>query len=352
MIYIVGMKMLFTNSLRKPAVLLLLLVWQMQAQAQTGPTIQPLPSTSKASLRGLSVVSDNIVWVSGSGGTVGRSADGGKNWKWMQVKGFEKTDFRDIEAFNEKTAVIMGIAEPAYILRTEDGGENWKVVYKNETPGMFLDAMDFLNGNTGTVVGDPINGKLFVAETNDGGRTWRDLPEDSRPVADSGEAFFAASGTNIKMLKENKAVLVTGGLSSHLVRGRKKTLLPLLQGKESTGANSVAVRMKNGDVKLMAVAGGDFSNDTLVLNNFFYSRNGGKTWKAPQTKPKGYRSCVAFINKGNWIACGTSGVDISFDGCKNWQLISPQGYHVVQKAKKGNAVFLAGGNGRIAKLQW
>ena len=60
------------------------------------------------------MVSDKIVWVSGTGGTVGRSTDGGDSWTWMTVKGFEKMDFRDIEAFDEKTAIIMGIADPAY----------------------------------------------------------------------------------------------------------------------------------------------------------------------------------------------------------------------------------------------
>jgi photosystem II stability/assembly factor-like uncharacterized protein len=86
------------------------------------PHVEILTSGTKTSLRGLSVVNDNVVWVSGSNGTVGRSNNGGKNWNWFTVKGFEKTEFRDIEAFDASTAVIMGIAEPAHILKTTDGG--------------------------------------------------------------------------------------------------------------------------------------------------------------------------------------------------------------------------------------
>ena len=126
-----------------------------------------------SSFRGLSVVNDNLLWVSGSNGTVGRSNDAGKSWKWMTVKGFEKTDFRDIEAFDEKTAVIMAVDTPAYILRTNDGGENWKVVYKNDDKGMFLDAMDFYNEQEGIVVGDPMNGRFFIATTSDSGKNWK-----------------------------------------------------------------------------------------------------------------------------------------------------------------------------------
>src|SRR6187399_1519908 len=89
-------------------------------------TVKLLTSGTKTSMRGLSVVDDKTVWVSGSKGTVGRSLDGGQTWKWVTVKGFEKTDFRDIEAFDKTSAVIMGIAEPAYILKTIDGGEHWQ----------------------------------------------------------------------------------------------------------------------------------------------------------------------------------------------------------------------------------
>ena len=118
------------------------------AVAQT-PEVVMLTSGTKTSLRGLSVVNESVIWVSGSNGTVGRSANGGKTWKWMVVKGFEKTDFRDVEAFDGSNAIIMGVDSPAYILKTTDGGESWKVVYENKTKGMFLDAMDFVSGAEG-----------------------------------------------------------------------------------------------------------------------------------------------------------------------------------------------------------
>ena len=64
----------------------------------------------------ISVVNDQIVWVSGSEGTVGLSTNGGTSWKWIRVPRYEKSDFRDIEAFSDREAVIMGITEPAVIL--------------------------------------------------------------------------------------------------------------------------------------------------------------------------------------------------------------------------------------------
>ncbi len=139
--------------------------------------IQILTDSVHASLRGLSVVDDKIIWVSGSKGTVGISIDGGNSWKWMTVKSFEKTDFRDIEAFSNTKAIIMGTGEPSYILRTTTGGESWEVVFENKTKGMFLDAMTFWNDQSGIVIGDPINNRFFIGRTFDGVKTWRTIPE-------------------------------------------------------------------------------------------------------------------------------------------------------------------------------
>lgn len=312
-----------------------------------GQQIQLLTSGTKASFRGLSVVNDNVLWVSGSNGTVGRSTDAGKTWQWQTVKGFEKTEFRDIEAFDSSTALIMAIAEPAYILRTKDGGQNWQIVYENKNKGMFLDAMDFYNRKHGMVVGDPIDGNFFIAKTEDGGKTWNELSAYHRPTADSGEACFASSGTNIRMKGTHDFVLVSGGISTHVfLNWQKKVKLPLLQGKESTGANSIAIHKR----KIMIV-GGDFNTKDSTYGNFLFSKNAGKKFRTAVNGPTGYRSCVEYLYKNSWITCGLNGVDITNDDGLNFRKISTDGYHVVRKAKKGKRVYLAGGAGRLAVVE-
>ena len=312
-------------------------------QAQT---VKLLNSGSKASLRGLSVVSDDVVWVSGSAGSVGRSIDGGETWTWVTVKGFEKADFRDIEAFDKNTAIIMGIADPAFILKTTDGGQNWKVVFKDTTKGMFLDAMEFWNEQSGIVIGDPIGDKIFIGRTFDSGETWRGIPAENNPTADKGEAFFASSGTNVRKLSKSEAVFVSGGLRARLFIRDKKIDLPILQGKESTGSNSIAVKNK----KCLIVVGGDFSAKDDTTKNCVITTDGGETFSEPVVGPHGYRSCVEYLGKKNWISCGLNGVDYSTDEGQNWSWISKEGFHAVRKAKKGKAVYFSGGGGRIGKL--
>lgn len=343
------------NYRRNGFFLLCVFLFMNWAHAQNrSPSIEMLTSGTNTSLRGLSVVNDNVVWVSGSNGTVGRTTNGGKNWKWITVKGFEKNEFRDIEAFDAATAVIMAIGEPAYILKTSDGGESWRVVYENKSKGMFLDAMEFWNEQSGIAIGDPIDGRFFIVRTFDGGSAWKEIPFQNRPTADTGEACFAASGTNLRALDRDEAVFVSGGTKSRMFTRNSKILLPIIQGTESTGANSISVyddnKRKGG--RRMIVVGGDFKTDSSSNRNCFLTSNHGKTWYAPKVPPHGYRSCVEFLAKENILTCGPNGVDYSSDSGKTFDWISHEGFHVCRIAKYGPSIYLAGNNGRVAKLVW
>ena len=324
------------------------------SQRKKIPKVEIIHSGVNTSLRGLSVVSNNIIWVSGSNGIVGKSTNGGKNWKWMTVKGFEKNDFRDIEAFDASTAIIMGISDPAYILKTENGGDTWKIVFENKTKGMFLDAMDFRDQHNGMVVGDPVDGKFFIAKTSDGGNSWEQLPDEQRPAAAAGEAFFASSGTNIRYLSDGSLVFVSGGKNSRIFYNMIPFETGMTKGKETAGAFSLAVfdNHKKTKANKLLIVGGDYANDSLKDNNCFVSNTGGKSWFAPKKAPDGYRSCVEFLNKETLVTCGPTGVDYSFDGGKNWYEISKEGFHACRFARFGNQVYLSGSNGKIGKLVW
>ncbi len=310
--------------------------------------IKILTNQSKISLRGLSVVNDNIIWASGSNGHVTKSIDGGKHFDWLTVKGYEKKDFRDVEAFDANTALIMAVDSPGIILKTKDGGKSWKEVFHDDTKGMFLDAMD-----KGFVIGDPINGKMFLASSNLQSENWK-IDSANNLKVENGEACFAASGTNITTAWDKKNNLlslffVTGGTKSRLFFNDSLYDINIIQGKETTGANSIAINSNQRGV----IVGGDFLHDSSSEKNCILFQYDGKKIKfsKAQTPPHGYRSCVAFITKDFLITCGTSGVDISKDGGLTWKLISDESYNTCARAKKGNAVFLAGKDGRIAKLE-
>ena len=116
------------------------------------PSVEVVTSGTNTSLRGMSIPTEKVIWVSGSNGTIGKSNDAGTTWKWMTVPGFEKRDFRDIEAFDSATAIAMAVDNPAIIVKTTNGGNTWKKVFERAQEGMFLDAMDFKNKKEGICV--------------------------------------------------------------------------------------------------------------------------------------------------------------------------------------------------------
>ena len=308
---------------------------------------------SNVSFRGLSVVSDQLFWISGSKGTIGRSLDGGSHIVWMHPAGFEQRDFRDIEAFDANTALAMAVDNPGLIIKTTDAGLTWKTVYEKNMPGMFLDAMCFKDNKRGIAIGDPINLRFWIIETNDGGNSWNEVPPPFRPVADSGEACFASSGTNIQFVNNSRFEygFVSGGYNSklYLMSGESGKpnaviILELAKDLESTGANSWAVNDKS-----YVVVGGDFKDYKTAIYNSSFSTDAGRTWQTPAVLPSGYKSCVTWKDDTSLITTGLSGTDITGRGVASWQHISDVQFNVVQKAKNGIAIYFAGAGGRIAK---
>lgn len=315
----------------------------IQAQIRLAET------STKASFRALSVVNDHMVWLAGTKGTIGRSVSGGKTWIFSTIPGFENSDFRSLYAFDSLHAIVANTGSPAVILRTENGGKTWQEVYRNTDKEAFLDGMDFWDDKRGMAYGDPVSGRILLLKTNDGGRTWLEESESRRPRLDSGEASFAASGTNIRLWDNKKVAIATGGLKSRIWfsedEGKSwlRIPVPILQGTDSRGIFSLFIQDKN-----WVVAGGDYKSDTLKKDHIFISSDEGKTWIFPQKPTGGYRECVGSSGIQSLLAAGPSGVDFSQDGGKNWSLISGQkGFHVIKKARSGNLVMLAGANGLI-----
>jgi Photosynthesis system II assembly factor YCF48 len=316
---------------------------------------------SKTSFRGLSVVDDKIIWLSGSKGTIAKSMDGGKSFSFQRLKGYEKSDFRDIEAFDDKRAIIMSSGTPAYILKTIDGGQTWKEVYKNTDSAYFLDAMDFWNDKKGMLVGDPINGHFLLFQTTDGGETWQQIDTTKTPKAFPGEAVFAASGTSLRCWGRSDFGFVSGGIISRFFIAKNKGKkwqnfkIPILQGTNRRGCFSFSKYNKG-----FFFVGGDYLLDSTDENVFCYTTDEGKHFMFYDWL-NNYQSCIEPINNTVYnmpvlVTTGTNSTYFAYYGCsfigcgwadkKKFNL----GFNVVRKAKKGKAVFLAGDKGKIGRL--
>src|SRR6476661_8827393 len=177
---------------------------------------QVTPTGTTERFRGLAPVSRDIAWVSGTNGTVLRTTDGGRTWGDVSPQGLGTAalEFRDIEAFDARHAVILSIGEgeDSRILVTDDGGATWTESFRNTDPAAFYDCMAFSSPRRGLAMSDPVDGRFRLVETSDGGRSWSLVDPTGMPAAKAGEFGFAASGTCLTTGPGHRAYLASGGV--------------------------------------------------------------------------------------------------------------------------------------------
>lgn len=332
--------------MRKFSLLISLLLMTLGCIFAQYPELKILETGQDTNLRGLSSLDGQTIWVSGSGGLIGLSQDGGLSWKWQRPKGYENRDFRDIAALGDSKAIIIGIDTPAVILKTVDDAHNWQTVYTNNQPGMFLDAVDFADPDNGIVVGDPLHGHIFLARTTNGGDSWHTFIADLKDSIVSGEAFFAASGTNIHLKGNGDFVLPSGGARSRLWKNRHAAMqLPFQQGNPTAGPNGMDVKDN-----IIAIVGGDYTKPALGDSSLAISYDSGNSWQAFNKLP-GYGSGVAVISDSVLIVCGLKGVWLTRTGGKKWITISQRPFNACRYIADTKKLYLAGPGGTIAVIK-
>lgn len=310
----------------------------------------------QSSIRAIEVIDEQTVWFAGSEGKFGFTKNTGKRWSIDSIQlGEIPLEFRSI-AITSEAVFLLSVASPAYLLKSNDQGQNWHIVYQEDHPDTFYDCMKFWDDQNGVAMGDPINGCLSIIITADGGANWRKLSCDELPPAMDGEAAFAASNTNIA-IHGNHAWIATGGKKARVFHTADKgnswevVETPIQEGGKMTGIFSMDFYDNNTGI----IFGGDWENQSSNTNNKAITHDGGKTWQLiGEGKNPGYRSCVQFIPNTNGqglMAVGIPGISYSYDGGASWQEVNKESYYTIRFAKSGNTAWLAGKN-KIASMKW
>jgi photosystem II stability/assembly factor-like uncharacterized protein len=230
-------------------------------------------------------------------------------------------------------------------------------VFTTDQKGVFLDAISFWDADHGIVLSDPIDGKLFLLVTDDGGVTWSRIPPEGLPAVLPNEAAFAASGTCLTVQGTSNAWIGTGGAPTARVfhstdRGRTWTVAetPIHSGDNgAAGVFSVAFS----DARNGIAVGGNYSQPRIPYVNVARTSDGGATWRtAIGPMPPGYLSAVAYVpgtNARTLVAVGLVGSAISTDGGDRWAIADTIGYNAVAFAGVDDAGWAVGDRGRIAK---
>lgn len=334
-----------------------------------------MPEVSQASLRGLYVLDADVVWASGTNGTVVHSNDQGQTWQSQVIPGAESLDIRDLHVFDRENILAMTSGTPARLYRSSDGGENWTMVFESKDPHVFLDSVSFLDNDRGLVMGDPVDGQLYLLHSTDAGWSWELVL--NTPKLLPGEAGFAASGTNMTV-RDGKFWVI--GLGGGLPEEAKPGTHQLDQDDSATDrarvvtvdsefsewsvevtplprhASSGIFSMVYFDNKFGVALGGDYKQPELARDHIALTNDGGETWTIPRLEksPSGFRSCVAVARQTNetsprLIAVGTNGTDLSSDLGQTWRRVSEIGFNAVQFSPDGRTGWAVGSDGRIAK---
>jgi photosystem II stability/assembly factor-like uncharacterized protein len=304
-----------------------------------------------ASLRGLSVLTPDIAWMSGTQGTWMRTLDGGKTWEHGQIDDLKEVDFRSIHGFDAEHAIAVSAGQPAVIYKTSDGGKNWKLTHQ-EGATAFLDGITFSDQTTGYVFGDPVEGKWVILKTIDQGDSWFAIP--NLPTVVEGEAGFAASGSAM-IANGDLLILGSGGKESNLHVSKdegekwKSYNSPLLQGGGSQGIFAIEALGK-GEIVCI---GGDYLQEEMTQGNLGIFLTQKEKWETIENPPSGYRSGITYFTQAEWlIAVGPNGTDYSDDGGLNWKKFSEEGFHAVKSGSAEASVWASGGKGKVAKLKF
>jgi photosystem II stability/assembly factor-like uncharacterized protein len=293
-----------------------------------------------------------VVWASGSNGVILKSIDEGKTWQRLAVADGDALDFRGIVAFGANDAYVMssGEGEKSRIYKTTDGGATWKLQYSDKRKEFFLDSIACFSENHCVALGDPINGKFELLKTADG-EQWDELPTSEMPSALGGEGAFAASNSCIALSGEKEIFFGTGGPTARVFHSEDGGLTwtvartPLVQGNTTSGIFALSLK-ENG---VLIAMGGDYKEPLYVERIAAQSLDNGKTWQLATRQPGGYRSGLAYIEGGRWVAVGPTGGDITEDNGVHWKHTDSHNFNAVA-ISSGQIGWAVGPKGTIARF--
>ncbi len=306
------------------------------------------------SIRSIKVVDNNKLFFAGSRGFNGFYWDEGKPIPTINPLKYNDSispNFRSV-AFNGTNYFALSIGNPALLYKFIEGEQ--ELVYKEEHKKVFYDSMKFFaNGKHGIAVGDPTENCASIILTSDGGNTWNKISCDKLPIFEDGEAFFAASNTNIKII-DDTVWIASGGKKARILKSEDKgqtwTIYntPIIQGNGPQGIYSIDFADKNNGI----VIGGDYSKPQENIANKAITKDGGKTWTlVANGQTPNYKSCVQYVPNTNGkevFAVGKTGISFSNDGGNTWKDVSKESYYTIQFVDK-NTAWLSG-NEKIGKM--
>ncbi len=312
-------------------------------------TVEIVETDTEALLVSVSHAPDGTLWTAGTMGTWGRSSDGGKTWTMGTVAGADTLQFRDVQAFSARRAVLLSIGngEASRVYTTSDGGASWTLRWTNREAEAFYDCMAFFDTRHGFAFSDAVGTRLPLIETRDGGVTWTAVPPGQVPEARPGEGGYASSGTCAMARGDNAWIVTNGGDGPDRVfftpdRGSTWQVVEAPIGSDDGGRGLATLAV--GENGLRAGLLGAIDGITLLRSD-----DAGQSWQrdGATTIEQVYGLAAVSYGRGGeaFVAVGPGGLDVQRHGGA-WQHLSDVVFWGATAAGKRKAV-VVGREGRV-----
>lgn len=230
-----------------------------------------------------------------------RTRDGGATWTAIDAPGIEKVagicgvdilpTKRIYQGEMRETAIIHAagrVGGPAAIMRSEDGGETFKVIDLSAVAGMILD-VKFLTPKTGFVCASGVSemgeGDAMILRTTDGGTSWKPVYRSGRKLENCWKMSFPSARVGYATV----------------------------QSYDDANTQRVIVK----------------------------TTNGGKSWKELPLvdAPKMQEFGIGFADeKRGWVGCASKGFE-TLDGGKTWKdCMMGRAVNKIRILRNGNAM--------------
>jgi photosystem II stability/assembly factor-like uncharacterized protein len=145
----------------------LLLIFTFNLNAQW--TVQTSGVTTI--LRSVSVVDQNVAFISGDAGKVLKTTNGGTTWTNIAASPIPTTFGCDVvRAIDANTVIVAGSPADTYIYKTTNSGVTWTQVFTQV--GGYVDDIQFKDATNGIMYGDPVGSRWSIWKTTNAGTTW------------------------------------------------------------------------------------------------------------------------------------------------------------------------------------
>lgn len=210
-----------------------------------------------------------------------RTRDGGVTWEAVDtgdatIKGVCAIDILPVKRIYQgelrpRTVIHAAgrVGGPTGMLRSVDGGDTWSVIDMSAHAGMILD-VTFFDENTGLVFAatnaDPAQAEGLVLRTEDGGQTWKEVYRSGRAYELIWKASFPAGGdTGYATVQSYDPERATQLVIRSDDRGRTWREIEIAQDKT---ARQFGIGFVSADVGFVGTAAGGFA-----------TKDGGTTWE-------------------------------------------------------------------------